>query len=162
MCSQIPSCPSSHVGTWEDICRQTAAFDRICLPTRCTGRVSWTGFLTVLNACGAYISQGNTLKRGVNLDGKGVPETPVIVQTVGWIFCVHFKLFKLIKHWNTRSEIKKIVVFARFCSCFACIIVYFGKKFSCSTIVCISIAAENWYQGKAFSVSWSIIALHFC
>ncbi len=98
LCSQIPSCLTGRVGTREDICRETPAFDRICLPSRLTGRVSWAGFLSVPNACGVYISQGNTLKHCVNLDGKGASETPAIVQTVGWIFCVHFKLFKLIKH----------------------------------------------------------------
>lgn len=85
---------------------RTSAFHKTCLPTFRTGWYSWAGFLSFLNACWAYISQGNTSKRCVNLDGKGAPGTPVTVQTVGWIFCVHFKLFKLIKHWNTRSEMK--------------------------------------------------------
>lgn len=53
----------------------------------------------------------------VNLVGKGVPEAPVTVHAVGWIFCVCFKLFKLIKRWNTRSEINELPLFFRRCMC---------------------------------------------
>lgn len=96
-------------------------------PIALAGRASWAGFLS------AYISQGNALTRCLNLDRKCASESPVNVQTVGWIFCVHFKLFKLIKPWNTRSEMKnsEYLLFKKKKMQFLCVIIYYGETLVC-------------------------------